>query len=390
MRKSLLILVLVVLLLSGFTTLTFVFQKNLKELARNVHSYKRLVEAVCMQPDKKYTVLPRNLNNVPFGEQMGVVSTSKTLAIRGDVVPYNASILKKEKGEGYHLFFRYDVLTDACSAGFFSQIGYAELDQNFDQTEKEFVPIDVQSTTAEDPRVIQSRGQAFLVYNDFEQPLKRNRRIMYMRPINLSNLKVGPANKLDPCLSSIEKNWAPFEYIDQEGKPKLHFEYTILPRKILRLENLDKNMLTHLPPIETANTAYWPNMWGGVRGGTPAQKIGDCYLAFFHSYFKDENGIIWYCMGAYTFESKPPFRLTGISNYPILFDGIYNSPPLNLSDPSKRVIFPCGFTIDGDLIHVSCGENDASTKIVTFHKNELLAGLKKIKVKPIPSNKEVG
>jgi predicted GH43/DUF377 family glycosyl hydrolase len=87
-------------------------------------------------------------------------------------------------------------------------------------------------------------------------------------------------------------------------------------------------------------------------------------------------------MGAYTFEEKPPFRVTAISHYPILFKGIYDSPILNTASPKKRVIFPCGFVEekrDGkELIHISCGENDTATKIVTVDKKALFKSLKKL------------
>ena len=38
-------------------------------------------------------------------------------------------------------------------------------------------------------------------------------------------------------------------------------------------------------------------------------------LGFFHSWFKDEKELVWYVMGAYTFDAHFPFSLTGISKY---------------------------------------------------------------------------
>ena len=87
-------------------------------------------------------------------------------------------------------------------------------------------------------------------------------------------------------------------------------------------------------------------------------------------------------MGAYTFENHPPFRVTSMSPYPILFSDIYDSVPLNTAEARKRVIFPASFVIekkDGkEWIHLSCGENDASIKIITLDKEILLKGLKRI------------
>ena len=161
---------------------------------------------------------------------------------------------------------------------------------------------------------------------------------------------------------------------------------------VARLARLVEEARENPPPFQrTADkiaavfTPIVTGLWGGLRGGTPAQKVGDEYLAFFHSSFRDRNGIIWYCMGAYTFEDQPPFRITKISNYPILFEGIYGTPPMNTADPMKRVIFPSGFVVEErngkEVIHLSCGENDASVKIITLDKNTLLRGMKKIQLK---------
>jgi predicted GH43/DUF377 family glycosyl hydrolase len=89
-------------------------------------------------------------------------------------------------------------------------------------------------------------------------------------------------------------------------------------------------------------------------------------------------------MGAYTFEAKPPFRITAVSTAPILFDGIYDTPALNTASPDKYVIFPCGFAIEKKegktLIHLGCGENDSAIKIVTMDKDELVKSLHKVQL----------
>ena len=59
----------------------------------------------------------------------------------------------------------------------------------------------------------------------------------------------------------------------------------------------------------------------------------------------DENRLVWIVMEAYTFSATPPFNLTGISKYPILFRGIYETPFTNTASIDKRVIFPSGFVL---------------------------------------------
>jgi hypothetical protein len=86
-------------------------------------------------------------------------------------------------------------------------------------------------------------------------------------------------------------------------------------------------------------------------------------------------------MGAYTFNAAPPFNLTGISKYPILFKEIYETPFANTACIEKRVIFPSGFVLENqngrELIQLACGENDCGIKIVTIDKENLLKSLQR-------------
>jgi predicted GH43/DUF377 family glycosyl hydrolase len=363
------------------------FSRELRILRRNIGSYHRFVQTTCTQPESHYASLPEEFSHVPFGESSGVVVGAKTIEIRGDYPPYNASILKRDP-EGYHLFFRYDVLEGGLKPDFSTHIGYVELDSTFSQTEKECVPLNTQSQSAEDPRVFQANQKTYLVYNDVNPQYGASNRSICMREVDLSNLTANSPTFFNLYLQWVEKNWAPFVYEETPGSSEIYFEYSIAPRKLLKLSN--SNTLSSSLQIsfgECKPLFYWPALWGIIRGGTPAQKVDDQYLGFFHSAFKDKRDITWYCMGAYTFESSPPFRITGISHYPILFSGIYNTPHMNTADPLKRVIFPAGFVIErkqeGDLIHVSCGENDSGVKIITLNKEKLLKSLKKIKLKKL-------
>ena len=85
-------------------------------------------------------------------------------------------------------------------------------------------------------------------------------------------------------------------------------------------------------------------------------------------------------MGAYTFTSSSPFKITRISPYPILFKGVYDTPHQVFANSKVRSIYPAGFICEHregkELIHVSCGENDSGMKIISMDKNALLASLK--------------
>jgi predicted GH43/DUF377 family glycosyl hydrolase len=336
------------------------------------------------------------LQNVPYADKQGIVLASKIIPIRNVEAPYNASII--EHGDGYQLFFRYDKIVSGFNCPFHTFIGCCDLDKNFNQTSKEFSTLDTKSFYSEDPRVVNVNNKRYLIFNDlivkedkklfsipsiFKDDVYIAPRTMHIAEID-NNLNLKFITNLDIQLEKTEKNWVPFEYTDKKFGTDIYFEYKRNPHKILKLKDPTKNHLSHMnytkgPPFQDL---YWPKKWGSVRGGTPAKKIGNEYLAFFHSGFKDGDGFVWYVMGAYTFEEKPPFRITGISKYPIFFDGIYSSPHLNTANPELRCIYPAGFvpgTEDGrDVFYVSCGENDSAIKILTIDKETLLKSLKKL------------
>ena len=88
-------------------------------------------------------------------------------------------------------------------------------------------------------------------------------------------------------------------------------------------------------------------------------------------------------MGAYTFEAHPPFRMTSISPYPILFQGIYQAPLHRLASRYLYCIYPAGLVLakegEREVLHLSCGENDSAIKIITFDKQKLLSSLVRLR-----------
>jgi predicted GH43/DUF377 family glycosyl hydrolase len=355
------------------------FSRELRMLRKTVGSYHQFIQTLSARPMAVHTSLPRPFANVPFGEQTGLVVGTKQLLIRGDICPYNASIVKREAG-GYHIVFRYDEIEESAPVDFYSNLGYAQLDDQFNQTGKEFVLLDTQTSSPEDPRILQTKDKDYLFFNDYGKGRGQGNRYMCMGEIDLENAEVQNIVSFNPNLQLIEKNWVPFEYTDANNHSEIYFEYSISPLKLLKLEHPSMPSLVHPFASRELKKICWPEIWGIVRGGTSAQRLEGQYLAFFHSSFYDQHDVLWYCMGAYTFEEAPPFRITGISHYPILFEGIYTTPHMNTADPLKRVLFPCSFVVENELIHISCGENDSGIRIVTLNKKALLSGLKKIKL----------
>lgn len=152
--------------------------------------------------------------------------------------------------------------------------------------------------------------------------------------------------------SKKEKNWAFFEH-----DKALHCVYSDGPnRKVIRLEG-EKVVAEYDSPAAT-----WP--WGVIRGGAPPVLMADGqWLAVFHSSLATEEAphFVRYYGGAYTFEAKPPFRITAISSRPIIAgseaDG-HGMDPRYAAGWKPFVVFPCGCVPDGDDFLVSMGVND--------------------------------
>jgi predicted GH43/DUF377 family glycosyl hydrolase len=323
--------------------------------------------------------IPAQLRGVPFGEQLGIVRDIIHVDIRNVIAPYNPTIVKTSNG--YDLFFRYDVPNPKLKYALFnSRIGVVSLDSGFQQKEKEFKRINLQTDYSEDPRILSIQDQLYLFYNRLEEETPHCR-FMCVANLEPNTYEINYSTTLDMNLECVEKNWSPFAHIGLDEKPHLFMEYRINPRKLIELPNPQINEIKNISV--PASLAYlnlaWEKKWGKISGGTPSLLIGDEYLSFFHSWFIDDLKRYWYVMGAYTFAAKPPFQLTSMSSYPLLFKSIYETPPINTSSLDKRVIFPSGFVVeknkDRELIHLVCGENDAGIKVVTIDKEKLIHNL---------------
>lgn len=364
------------------------YKKQLASQKRKTHNRLKICRDISNGIPLKAAVegyrgaFPKQFDNLPLSNNEIVLDVKK-LDIRNVAAPYNASLI--EIDNGYLVFFRYDIVKQMHLHLFHTYIGCAELDKNFKQTDKEFVTIDMKSNFAEDPRVVKLNNSFSLIYNNLV-PAKFYSRAMHIANVDFNKQEASKIEKIDLLLGRVEKNWAPFIYQAEDVSETIHFEYQLVgPRKILKYNpsSSPKWVITESSKDLDNWCAEWSEKWGPPLGGTGARLIGEEYVSFFHSKFKAEDGAFWYVMGAYTFEAKPPFRITSISTAPILFNGIYETPALNTASPDKFVIFPCGFAVERreekTLIHLGCGENDSAIKILTIDKDALLRSLKKIK-----------
>lgn len=326
-------------------------------------------------------------HDIPYLDDANVILRSELLHIKEYPDAFNASFI--EHIDGYLTVFRQDSKKSPDMMPLTISMGLVNLNRNFIQSNKA-IESQLEHIGAHDGRLFYYDHTLYILYTHLlyqesskpgKKDLLRFTNRMHQAIANLDeNWNIVNVRELNYGTQKKEKNWTPFEYQDAAGMPHLYFVYRFNPKEIICLK--ESGAIEQI--IKDANKSQalinmWENRWGEIRGGTPAINIGDEYLTFFHSSFKNKNQI-WYVFGALTFQKDPPFTITKISKYPILAHNFYKaeSNDQRLFSHDRLVMFPCGLICENNLIHVLCGENDIGIRLVTFDKKRLLECLKSV------------
>jgi len=305
-----------------------------------------------------------------------LVNSVHKIDIKGYKEAFNPSICTFRNG--YLLIFR---VVPNHRIVLHSKIGVVLLDQEFNpisepvllNTRGEDAKVISQS---EDARLLDHQGRYYLVYNDNKEVMThslKHRRDIFVAELVIEDeeFRLLPPIKLmhdrHHLTRTWEKNWSPFIWNDL-----FLLIYSIQPHEII------------FPNFQTgwAQTVYESTTddidwrWGPIRGGTPARLVNGDYLSFFHSVAPFQSEVtrasdkLHYFMGAYTFSSEPPFRITAISPHPINHETFYTD-----SDAPKLVIYPGGFVDEEDRFVVTYGKDDREVWIALINKDSLYNSL---------------
>lgn len=263
-----------------------------------------------------------------------------------------------------------------------SQIGLIWLDKHFCPIgEPQILDTTLTPTTpsrTDDSRLIAVGDEMYIVYSDnTDLEISRGGFRVFVAKLRFDggNFYVENPVKLSQFGGEIkhrrEKNWVPFDYQDQ-----LLLAYSLSPHIIFR-------PILELGTCETVSStaSNWKWQWGEPRGGSPALKLGEDFLAFFHSSLNiatlhsEGRKMNHYFMGAYTFSASPPFPIKRVSTEPIVAQGFYKGPVYKPYWGSIRCVYPAGFIFDEDFIWVSYGRQDHEVWIAKLDKKGLLASL---------------
>jgi predicted GH43/DUF377 family glycosyl hydrolase len=300
---------------------------------------------------------PKILRTLPKADKIGIVKEIKEIKIQNLNNPINACI-EEYKDNNY-------ILTFKINENDLTYIAISILDENLNEI-KEYKKIDVQTKSAQDARIFKFNDDYYLIYND-KLPIKHLCRAMHLAKFNDQTFRIEYKTILDQHIKTIEKNWVPFIF-----QNKIFLAYSLMPHKIMEIKDPSKNNLKHW--LFTDNPCYtrffWK--WGTPRGGSPAKLVDDEYLAFFHSSFGKNKKKKFYVMGAYTYQAYPPYKVTKVSKFPIIFG----------NNKKTRIYFPTGFIIkkenNKDMIYLSYGENDKTSKIAIIDKAKLFENMRKV------------
>lgn len=172
----------------------------------------------------------------------------------------------------------------------------------------------------------------------------------------------------DTDRSEPQKNWVPFLY-----QHKLHFLQHIVPMRTVVLEASNKTKVLQSKTLYITNPKHIPWDHGSIRGGSNAVRIGNVYLAFFHSrYDIPNNAETTYVFGAYTFSAHPPFTMKSITPYPLYYDQFLSGKWFNKY--FDYINYPTSLLFDEKkhMAYVTIGYNDWTTWMLKYNVTTLL------------------
>ena len=290
----------------------------------------------------------------------------KQLQIPGHPTACNPSLIRWNN----QLLLSFDAYTEGNNEP--DRIGLVYLDDDFNVIGEPQI-LDLPGNLWQDSRLITTEESLYLVFNGaINGGLRRtfvaqvgsdSGRFAVDTPEALLHF---PGEKADQW----ERNWIPFV-----SSNTLFLTTNLVPHRILQ------PFLGTQRCEETSSTTFssaWN--WGTPKPGTAALLDGDHYLALFHSVkvmptvHSEGKPIQHYFMGAYTFENRPPFAITAISQNPIVGEHFYHGPEYKMVKPC-RVVFPCGIVVDDRFVWVVFGRQDHEVWMAKLEKTGLYESL---------------
>lgn len=262
--------------------------------------------------------------------------------------------------------------------------------------------IDGGATNHYDARFLVYRDRLFVHYNNDWNTVPNQIHLVELDPDTLQARSPARLLELDGPRALCEKNWMLFEH---DGE--LFVIYWVQPHCVLRAELAGAEPVRCTPVYRTEwDTLAYPRRFGALRSGTPPVRVGDSYIALFHSrthsqelahaartpamnklgrmlglrrvkrWLRERFAPVRYYGGVYAFAATPPFAPTYIRPSPILWpehEGPRQRPTPSHMAP-RRVVYPCGLVRWADGWLASYGVHDERAVLRVFARNEVEGG----------------
>jgi len=242
-------------------------------------------------------------------------------------------------------------------------------------------PLNVPQFMGQDPRLLKiSESKVMIAFtNRFVSPVSMGIAFLELNETrHIFVAKVFYKLTTDHDRASSQKNWSPFLYNNT-----VMFIQSINPLRVMYAKIQDYTVsdnVVNFDSIHATTFSVQPHVhvkwsYGHIRGGSNALPIdNDRYLALFHSSLNlPFNGMRTYFMGAYTFSSRPPFRLLSISTVPILHERFYTGPwALMKKRNLDYVVFPVSIFFNDNRVNADSpkSDGDKNTLFLTFGHND--------------------
>ena len=241
-----------------------------------------------------------------------------------------------------------------------SFIYLAVLDFSFAILSVNYIPFE----RIQDPKLFWYGGEIKMIHNLHGEPTVWMNTIIIResRPVILWNkqikLELTFPGKMD---SLMEKNWAPFVYVDQ-----LYFLYRRSPHIVIRFDDRIQNVV--FDPSLVTDSCFDQRTYSILHGnGIPIRISEDFYLATFHNLSKPIRN---YTIGYYLFESKPPFSIKRMCNEPLLTSEAIIQE-LICDDPGQTARNEYGYFNGSNLLFLSSALQEGESVIFTFGINDV-------------------
>lgn len=216
---------------------------------------------------------------------------------------------------------------------------------------------------ATDPRLIWTpKNELLMIYSHYANNMEEEHIVGTIVMNDKNNFVKSEIVRISPhSLKNRQKNWVPFEY----GK-EIYFVAEVNPHRIYKL-NTNK-----LDCAEIAYSFDWRSTWFNkehMRGSSPPILLDEgTFLGTFHTAEK-KNNINFYDNGFYTFRATPPFDVLACSSTPFL--SAESAQERRLRNSNIVCPFVIGMVKNNDSVHISYGDNDSATKVLTVSISDL-------------------